>query len=59
MLEIFQMKGKLLACLRIQRSLLAPRHKGCFMGRDHETSLTLWNKERGERAVFTDQNATD
>lgn len=54
MLEIFQMKGKLLARLRIQRSLLAPRHTGCFMGRDCETSLVVQNKERRERAVFTD-----
>ena len=54
MLEIFQMKGKLLACLRIQWSLLAHRHKGCFMGRDHEMSLAVQNKERRERAVFTD-----
>ena len=49
MLEIFQMKGK-----QIQRSLLAPRHQGCFMGRDCETSLAVQNKERRERAVFTD-----
>ena len=49
MLEIFQMKGK-----QIQQSLLAPRHKGCFMGRDRETSLAVQNKERRERAVFTD-----
>lgn len=49
MLEIFQMKRK-----QIQWSLLAPRHKGCFMGRDRETSLAVQNKERRERAVFTD-----
>lgn len=49
MLEIFQMKGK-----QIQRSLLAPRHKGCFIGRDRETSLVVQNKERRERAVLTD-----
>ena len=49
MLEIFQMKGK-----QIQWSLLAPRHKGCFMERDRETSLAVQNKERRERAVFTD-----